>query len=151
MGGPSILMVMLILSLLVCLGVAVSGGVFTRSALVPWYAHLKKPSWTPPNWVFGPVWTVLYILMAIVGSHLHGVRLALWVLQLVFNFLWSWLFFGLRSPGLALVDIFALWATLVCLMGLVDGLDFWMLVPYLWWVTFASMLNQAIYRMNKGG
>ena len=125
-----------------------------------WYAGLQKPSWNPPNWIFGPVWTALYTIMAIAawliwkrggfaGQH---VALSLFLAQLLFNALWSPLFFGLRQPALAFADILLLWLTL---LGTVAA--FWkvrplagaLLVPYLAWVTFASALNFALWTLNR--
>jgi benzodiazapine receptor len=125
-----------------------------------WYASLRKPAWNPPNWIFGPVWTVLYASMGITGwlvwkrGGIAGQRIALslFLLQLLLNALWSPLFFGLRNPALAFLDIVLLW-----LAVLVTVVAFWkahwlsgaLLVPYLAWVTFASVLNFAIWRLNR--
>jgi len=125
-----------------------------------WYARLQKPTWNPPNWIFGPVWTVLYTTMAIAawlvwkrgGFVGQRVALSLFLVQLLFNALWSPLFFGLRHPALAFVDIVLLW---LALLGTV--IAFWkalplagaLLVPYLAWITFASMLNFALWRLNR--
>ena len=125
-----------------------------------WYAGLQKPSWNPPNWIFGPVWTALYMIMAIAawlvwkrgGFAGQRVALSFFLAQLLFNALWSPLFFGLRQPALAFADILLLWLTL---LGTVAA--FWkvrplagvLLVPYLAWVTFASTLNFALWRLNR--
>jgi len=125
-----------------------------------WYGRLQKPAWNPPGWIFGPVWTALYTIMAVAawlvwkrGGFL-GQRLALslFLLQLLFNALWSPLFFGLKHPALAFVDIVLLW---LALLGTV--MAFWkarplagaLLVPYLAWVTFASALNFTLWRLNR--
>jgi translocator protein len=124
-----------------------------------WYARLQKPAWNPPNWIFGPVWTALYTIMAVTAwlvwkrGGFAGQRGALlfFLLQLFFNALWSPLFFGLRNPALAFVDIVLLWLALLATV-----VAFWkvrplagaLLVPYLAWVTFASALNFAIWRLN---
>lgn len=138
--------------------VAVSGAQFTPDA---WYQSLRKPSFNPPGAVFGPVWTVLYLLMAIaawlvakqvqVSARLR--RRALWLmgLQLLLNGLWSPLFFGLHNPALAFVDISALWIALVATIASfasVRPLAAWLLVPYLLWVSFALVLNGSIWLMN---
>jgi benzodiazapine receptor len=136
---------------------AAIGGFFTPGA---WHATLKKPSWNPPKWIFGPVWTALYTTMAIAAwlvwkrGGFAGQRVArsLFVAQLLFNALWSPLFFGLRHPALAFADIVLLW---LALLGTVAA--FWsarsiagaLLLPYLAWVTFASVLNFAIWRLNR--
>jgi benzodiazapine receptor len=125
-----------------------------------WYASLAKPAWNPPDWVFGPVWTVLYTLIGVSGwlawqsrAAGHGGP-AFWFFgaQLVLNAAWSWLFFGLHLPGLALVDILALWLAILATVA-----AFWrlsrvsalMLLPYLCWVGFAAMLNLALWRLNS--
>lgn len=142
-----------------CFAAAGVGSLFTGPALDGWYATLSKPAWTPPAWVFGPVWTALYVSMAVAAwlvwreRGLSGARpqLALFGAQLVLNALWSALFFGLRSPGAALVEIFLLWcavyaATLSFLR--VAALPAALMLPYLLWVSFAALLNFAIWRMN---
>jgi len=142
-----------------CLAVGGIGTVFTAQAIPTWYATLQKPSWNPPAWVFGPVWTALYLLMGVaawlvwraVGWPAARRGLGLFAVQLALNAVWSPIFFGLRSPGWAFADIVALWATIVATMA-----AFWrlrpaagaLLVPYLLWVTFAAALNGTIWRLN---
>jgi len=134
---------------------------FIGSRFMPgsWYEHIAKPSFTPPNWIFAPVWTVLYFMMATAAFLVwkqHGlakaeIALSLFVLQLGLNAMWSWLFFGLHKPGLAFLDIVALW---ICILATI--LTFWshnkvsgaLMIPYLVWVSFASALNLAVWRMN---
>lgn len=139
-----------------CFGAAAFGAQFTPG---PWYEGLNKPSWNPPNWIFGPVWTVLYLLMAVSGwliwrqreSHAVGAALAVFVLQLLLNAAWSWIFFGLHRPGLALVEIVALGLTIlatVLLFWRIQPLAGALLLPYLAWVSFATVLNGAIWRLN---
>lgn len=124
-----------------------------------WYARLAKPAWTPPSSVFGPVWTLLYALMAVAGwlvwreRGLAGARVALslFVLQLALNAAWSWLFFGLQRTGAAMVDIVLLWLAIVATaiaFRQVRRLAAVLLLPYLLWVSFASALNFAIWRLN---
>jgi len=146
----------LVAFVVLCFGVAALGGMATRPAIPEWYAALRKPSWTPPNWVFGPVWTILYALMAVAGwrvwrgGHARPAAL-LFLLQLALNGAWSWLFFGLRRPDLGLLGITLLWLAIATTM-----VAFWrvswkacvLLVPYLAWVSFASALNLAIWKMN---
>jgi tryptophan-rich sensory protein len=143
--------------LVLCFAAAALGGLSSRPG--DWYAQLRKPAWTPPGWLFGPVWTVLYAVMAVAawlvwqrgGFTAQFLPLGVFLLQLLFNALWSPLFFGLHKPGLAFADIVLLWvalgATLVMFWKVrpVAGL---LLVPYLVWVTFASALNFAIWRLN---
>lgn len=121
-----------------------------------WYAGLQKPSFNPPPWIFGPVWTVLYILVAVAGWLVwsrdpKSLAMRMWIAQLVLNFLWSPAFFGLHKPGLALVVIVAL---LVAILGFMlqarrlDRLATWLFAPYLLWVAFATVLNAAIWWLN---
>ena len=143
--------------LALCFGAATFGALFMPGE---WYAQLRKPSWNPPSWLFGPVWTALYFMMASAawlvwrrGGFAANLRpLSLFLAQLVFNALWSWLFFGLKNPALAFVDIVCLW--LGILMTL---LSFWnvhrtaavLLAPYLAWVSFAAVLNGTLWYLNR--
>jgi translocator protein len=123
-----------------------------------WYAALEKPPWNPPSWVFGPVWTVLYILMGVaawlVWDRYRGaakVALGVFVVQVIFNALWSYFFFGAQAPGLAFGWIVLLWLLIVATLVL-----FWrartvagvLLLPYLAWVSFATVLNFALWQLN---
>jgi benzodiazapine receptor len=149
----------LVVVLIVCLGVMAFGGLVTQPALAAWYAGLRKPVWTPPAWIFGPVWTVLYITMAVaawlVWRHRREAAVALpiglFVVQLVLNAAWSPLFFGRRDPLLALVDIGLLWVsiglTLIAFWRVARAAG-WLMLPYLIWVTYAAGLNLAIWRLN---
>ena len=147
-------------SIAVCFAAAALGSMFTTPEIAGWYARLNKPGWTPPNWVFGPVWSTLYLMMAVAAWLVwreHGVRgavvpLVLFAAQLLLNTLWSILFFGLHRVGLALADIVLLWgAILVTMLAFwrVSPLACWLLLPYLLWVTYASALNFSIWRMNS--
>ncbi len=149
----------LVVFVALCLGAAALWSAATVPRIEGWYAALEKPSWRPPNWVFGPVWTVLYIAMAVAawlvwrqkGWPGARVPLTLFGVQLALNVAWSWLFFGLRSPGLGFADIILLWMAIVATLvafwrrSAVAGLLF---VPYLAWVTFAAVLNYSIWQMN---
>ena len=122
-----------------------------------WYDDLAKPSWQPPKWVFAPVWTLLYVAIAVAGWRLWdaGSRLGvtLWAVQLALNAVWSPLFFGARRIDLALVDVAALWAVVaatVIVAAAVDGVATALLVPYLAWVSFAAALNFTVWRLNRG-
>ncbi len=138
----------------------VLGGLVTTPAIPTWYAALSKPAWTPPGWLFGPVWTVLYALMGIAaarvwlrhrGSRAGRASLALFAFQLVLNAAWSFLFFGLRSPALGLAEIVVLWAAIAALVTWWWRLErpaALLLAPYLAWVSFAAALNLAIWRLN---
>lgn len=150
----------LIVLLILCFAVAGVGGLVTTPNIPNWYADLAKPSWTPPDWVFGPVWSILYFSMAIAawlvwrqaGLASSAVPMALFGVQLLLNGLWSWLFFGLHSPRAAAIDVVLLWiaiaATTVAFwrQSTVAGMLF---VPYLAWVSFASVLNLAIWQLNR--
>jgi benzodiazapine receptor len=138
----------------------VAGGIGSWATVAnvrTWYPHLNKPTWNPPSWLFAPVWTTLYVLMGIAiwrawrtGSAARPFVRGYFV-QLALNALWSVLFFGLKSPGWALVDIAALWLLLAWLQaGLwrTDRVAGALWVPYLLWVSFASVLNLAIVRLN---
>lgn len=126
-----------------------------------WYASLAKPAWTPPNAVFAPVWTVLYVLMAVAawlvwrraGFSRAGTALVLFVVQLCLNALWSYSFFGLERVDIAFVDIVALWVLILVVIVLfwrVDRRAGALMVPYLLWVGFASYLNLELWRLNGG-
>jgi translocator protein len=140
-----------------CFLTALSGALFRPG---PWYDHIAKPAWTPPDYLFAPVWTLLYVMIAVSGwlvwrkAGFAGASgaLAIYALQLVFNALWSALFFGMKRPGLAAVDVAALWlsigATIIAFFP-ISALAASLLVPYLVWVSFASVLNIAIWRMNS--
>lgn len=124
----------------------------------PWYAALQKPTWVPPNWLFGPVWTVLYIGIAMAGwlvwrSERAAVAMPMlfWGVQLLLNGLWSYLFFGLQRPGFALIDIVLLLIAIGCFIvqaRKISAPAAWLFVPYLLWVGFATALNFAIWRLN---
>jgi translocator protein len=147
----------LIVCIAVCLGAAGLGSLLTTPALRPWYAGLSKPRWTPPNWLFGPVWTILFIAMALAAwlvwqkIGLRAAPMQLFLLQLLFNVAWSALFFRLRSPGLAFAEIVVLW---FAILG--TSIEFWkvvpaagwLLFPYLTWVSYAAALNFSIWRLN---
>ena len=156
--GRSVLV--LILFVVICLGVAAVGAWSTADSVATWYPTLRKPPWNPPPWLFGPVWTVLYLMMACaawlvwrrVGWRAASGALTLFAVQLALNAAWSPLFFGLRNPLAALVDIVALWlaiaATLLAFFRIAP-LAGALLVPYWLWVSFATALNAAIWRLNR--
>jgi len=131
------------------------GSIFTTPAIPGWYATLQKPSFSPPNFLFAPVWTTLYILMgislALILNKKNKTAIIFFVVQLVLNSLWSILFFGLKSPKLAFVEIIFLWlAILITILKFfkISKLAGWLFVPYLLWVSFASVLNLTIVRLN---
>lgn len=143
--------------ILLCLAVGSLGGYATQPSIDGWYRTIAKPWWTPPDWVFGPVWTILYITMAVaawlVWQTGDKVRpaLTLFFIQLALNLGWSLLFFGARSPGLALIEVVFLWTGVLLTMLAFFGRSTvagWLFVPYLAWVSFAAVLNLAIWAMN---
>jgi tryptophan-rich sensory protein len=151
----------LLACLTVCQLAGLAGSVFTRQAVPAWYNGLQKPSFTPPNWLFGPAWISLYLLMAVAaylvwqkGWSAAGVRtaLAVFLLQLLLNALWSPVFFGLRSPLGGMIVIACLWLAIVLTMVLFRRLSpaaALLLAPYLLWVSYASALNVSIFMLNR--
>lgn len=150
----------LIISVLICLSAGFIGSTFTTPSIPTWYATLNKPSFNPPNWLFAPVWTTLFILMGIAAFLIwrKGLKkkvvknaLIIFLVQLVFNTLWSFLFFKFHLPFWALMDIIVLWTLILLAL-----IKFWkinkaagiLLIPYLLWVSFASFLNYTIYQLN---
>ena len=143
----------------VCFGVAALGSLFTTPSLADWYADINKPSWTPPSWLFAPVWTLLFAMMATAvwlvwlraGFSGAPAALVLFAAQLVLNALWSALFFAARNPGAAFAEVLVLWlaiAATALLFAPIDIIAALLLIPYLIWVGFAAVLNFAILRMN---
>lgn len=143
----------LIFAIGICLGAGGIGAIFTSSAIPTWYVTLNKPFFSPPNWVFGPIWTILYILMGIslyLVWRKKKVPTVFWV-QLILNAVWSIIFFGIKNPTLALADIIALWVTIIFTIkafSKINKLAGRLLFPYLLWVTFASILNLSIVLLN---
>ncbi len=154
-AGKSI--VALVAWIVLCFSAAAFGSQFMPGE---WYAALKKPTWNPPNWIFGPVWSALYTMMAVAawlvwrrgGFRVNRLPLSLFLTQLFLNALWSWLFFGLKNPALAFGEIVLLW---LGISGTIVA--FWprqrtaagLLVPYLMWVSFASGLNFTLWQLNR--
>ncbi len=150
----------LLVAVIAAQSAGIIGSLFTVPSIPTWYIGLAKPAFAPPNWVFAPVWTTLFLLMGIAaflvwrkGLDRRDVRigLALFVAQLALNVLWSIVFFGLRNPGGALVEIIVLWSVIlgtVIVFNKVSRLGTVLLLPYLLWVTFAAYLNYAIWRLN---
>lgn len=142
---------MLLLFLLIVAGVSFFGAQFRPGE---WYQQLLKPGWTPPNWIFPMVWSVLYLMIAVAGwlifSGSDVIAKSLWVIQMVLNGIWSWLFFGMHLIGFALVDIVALFVCLSWLLASrISRAAAWLLAPYLIWVAYAAALNSAIYLLNS--
>lgn len=150
----------LVVAIVVCQGAGIVGSLFTTPSIQTWYASLVKPSFNPPNWLFGPVWTLLFLLMGVSafiiwskGLKSDEVKIALVVfgIQLLLNIVWSVLFFGLHMPLAAFVEIIFLWlsilATIIYFLP-ISALAAWLLAPYILWVSFASILNFYLWRLN---
>jgi translocator protein len=148
------------LAIIAVAAASVIGQLATYPNLAPWYAGLVKPSFNPPNWVFAPVWTTLYVLMAFAVwrilrlpqvSAARRLALSLFFIQLALNAAWSWMFFGANNPLLGLINVvpqfLAILATVVAFHRL-DRMAAWCLVPLVAWVAFAGVLNVAIWRLN---
>lgn len=135
-------------------------GFFTVTGVDSWYQTIQKPSWNPPNWVFGPVWTTLYVMMGIAlwlvwkedtSRELKMIAFILFGVQLILNFLWSFVFFKLEQPGFAFLEILFMWVAILATIfafAQVNKTAAWLLVPYISWVSFAAILNFTIWRMN---
>lgn len=151
----------LFLCIAICLGAGFISSIFTTPSIPSWYAGLNKPSFTPPNWIFGPVWTTLYALMGISlfliwrkGFSDHRVKIAIVIffVQLILNMLWSFMFFGLHSPFAGLMNIFLLWLAIVSTILLFIPLSkaaAVLLIPYILWVSFAAVLNYFLWHLNR--
>ena len=143
---------------LVCVGLGTASGLSTVSGGGEWYQSLEKPPGTPPPWLFGPVWTVLYVLMGIAVGRLIHLRangtVTLFVIQFVLNLAWTPIFFGAHAIGWALVVIFSIWAFLALTIRSAekhDPLSAMLLVPYLIWIMYATYLNAGIAWLNRAG
>lgn len=150
-----------VFSIAICQSAGLIGAVFTVSSIKNWYNFLNQPPFRPPNWVFGPVWIILYTLMGISlyliwikGTKKKEVRYALklFAVHLVVNATWSIVFFGMRNIPLSLVNIIALWVLIIMVMSKfykIDKRASLILIPYLTWVSFATILNFSIFLLNK--
>lgn len=134
-------------------------GMFTAQSIPDWYSTLNQPSFNPPNWVFGPVWTILYIVMGISmymiwiepNSQLKTIALTIFFVQLLLNFAWSFLFFYFKNIGGALIEIIFLWLSIVAMLIIfykIKPIAAYINIPYLLWVSFATALNTAYYKLN---
>ena len=147
-------------SVLACLILGGLSGISTTSAITGWYSTLIKPSFNPPNWIFGPAWTLLYILMGISFALIwnKGIEkkeiknaLGIFVFQLILNLSWSFLFFGMQNPAIAFIDIIVLWFAIILTIKKflpINRTAAYLLIPYLLWVSFASLLNTSIWYLN---
>ena len=147
----------LVISIGVCLLVGFIAGMFTSTSIDTWYSTLTKPSFNPPNWVFGPAWTILYIMMGIAlylvwNASNNRIAVTFFVIQLALNFLWSFLFFALENPLIAFIEILLLLGMIILTAVQfypVSRTAAFLLIPYILWVIFASVLNFRIYWLNR--
>ena len=151
----------IVLVVLVCVSVGYLSGTVTRESITTWYPTLVKPVFNPPNWIFAPVWTLLYIMMGIAAGlvwtneyeqKIVKKALGFFAIQLGLNALWSYLFFGLHNPLLALIEIVLLWLMIFETYNQfkkIDKVSGFLMIPYLAWVSFATILNASIWWLNK--
>lgn len=150
----------LFISILIPLLVGAISGFFTSSGVNGWFALANKPWFNPPNWIFAPVWTTLYVLMGIAlflvwkadaDKSIKQTAIILFTLQLALNFFWSIIFFKLQQPAWAFVEIILMWLMILLTIlwfGKINATAAWLLVPYICWVSFASVLNYSIWKLN---
>ena len=149
----------LIISILLPLSVGAIAGMFTSQAVPTWYASLNRPFFSPPNWVFGPVWTTLYILLGISffliwkeeATKARDLAIKVFLIQMLLNFAWSFIFFYFNLIGAALIEIILLWisiASMIYLFYKIKPVAAYMNIPYLLWVSFATILNAGYYFLN---
>lgn len=151
----------LIISIVIPVAIGATAGFFTATGVDSWYQTINKPTWNPPNWIFAPVWTTLYVMMGIAlflvwksdtSESLKKTAITLFGIQLVLNFFWSFIFFNQHQPGWALVEIIVMWASILLTIfsfANVSKTAAWLLVPYISWVSFATILNYTIWQLNK--
>ena len=149
----------LIISIVVPLAIGFTSSFFTVTGPGSWYASINKPLWNPPDSVFGPVWTILYVMMGIAfflvwksgNNRYRSIAIGLFICQLIVNFFWSYIFFDQHQPGWAFIEICALWALIILTIfafARIHNGAAWLLVPYVSWVTFAAILNYTIWKLN---
>ena len=151
----------LIIAVAIPVAVGATSGFFTVTGVESWYQSINKPLWNPPDWIFGPVWTTLYILMGIAlylvwnsdtSSALKRTAITLFSIQLIFNFFWSFIFFNQQQIGWALVEIIMMWIAILLTIfsfAKISTAAAWLLVPYICWVSFATVLNYTIWNLNS--
>lgn len=156
-GGRSLLVLGAFVAL--CIAISAVGGWVTAQSVGSWYRELARPAFSPPDWVFAPVWTTLYLMIAVAGWRVWRVRgltgapaaMSAYAVQLALNLAWSFIFFGAREIGLAFAAIVVLLAAIcinAALFHRIDRVAGWLLAPYAAWVAFASILNLALWRLN---
>jgi translocator protein len=149
-----------LVSIILTMGIGFLGSVFTMPEIQGWYLHLNKPVWNPPNWLFAPVWSALYLSMGIAlfrvwkkdaESDRKQWAIIIFAAQLLLNFCWSFIFFKQHQLGWAFVELVVMWlAILLTIIGFsrIDKLAAWLLVPYISWVSFAGILNYTVWHLN---
>jgi translocator protein len=150
----------LLISIFLPLLVGTTAGMFTSSGVNGWYAVANKPWFNPPNWIFAPVWTTLYVLMGVAlflvwksgaPAGIKKTAIFLFAIQLILNFFWSFIFFKLQQPGWAFAEILLMWLMILMTIiwfGKISSTAAWLLVPYICWVSFATVLNYSIWQLN---
>lgn len=151
--------ILLLACIVLCELAGASGAIFTAKSVSNWYQKLKKPTINPPSWIFGPVWTLLFALMGISlylvissGVSFFSGEIFIFIVQFIFNIIWSVLFFGMRRPGYSLIEILFLWFFIletIIVFYPTSHLAAYLLVPYILWVSFAGVLNFLIWKLNK--
>lgn len=151
----------LVISILLPVATGAVSGLFTVTGTGSWYQAISKPSWNPPGWIFGPVWTTLYVMMGIAlylvwkAETPAGAKkkaMILFAIQLFLNFLWSFIFFNQQEIGWALAEIILLWIFIlftIFAFGRINKTAAWLLVPYISWVSFAGILTYSIWKLNQ--
>jgi len=150
----------LVISIVATVGIGLLGGIFTGPEIQTWFVHLQKPSWNPPNWLFAPVWSTLYLLMGIAfylvwkspeETDRKRWAIIIFIVQFALNFFWSFIFFREHQMGWAFVEIIVLWLAILCTIIAFSNINktaAWLLVPYISWVSFAAILNYTIWQLN---
>lgn len=152
----------IVIALAICLMVGYSASIVTRPSVETWYPTIAKPVFNPPNWIFMPVWTLLYVLMAVAAGLVWDkikeqnqevkVALGFFLIQLTLNAIWSYIFFGLKNPMLALIEIVLLWLMIYetyLKFSKINKTAGYLLIPYMVWVAFAGILNASIWWLNR--
>ena len=159
-NSKTVRVIKFLVSIIACQLAGYIGSIFTTPEIAGWYALLHKPSFSPPDWVFAPVWTTLFLLMGIslylvwkkqILAEGKGLAVSIFIFQLVLNILWSLLFFGFHSPLAGLIEIIALWVMILFTIESfyeISRASAWLLLPYILWVTFAGVLNFFIWWLN---
>ena len=151
----------LIIAIIIPVAVGATSGFFTSSEIPGWYQTINKPTWNPPSWLFGPVWTTLYVMMGIAlfliwksdaSESVKKTAILLFAAQLVLNFFWSFIFFNQHQIGWALVEIIIMWVFILLTIfafAPISKTAAWLLIPYISWVSFATILNYTIWKLNS--